>query len=339
MAKKKSTPRRRIGGVITPYTVGAVARTAVRAARAARTLFRTTPRRKTRSGSTRKKSIFHKGKPDGMGGTYSFIKLTSKKKKIIKNISKILPKSVFSVTSSGRITCGNGVQGVGLPLQVCGGVDLSNIMATAGASGSDTTLMNLTGASANIAFTNQDKGNCELHIYDIIARKDQAIGVGYNPTYTFNAGLQQANTSGSATTVASSNLGAMPFSSQMFCQYWKIQKVTRVIMGQGTCHIHRFKYSLARKLDNSFIVDTTTIGGLTYYAMVVIKGLPYNDITTKANVASGTCAVDFVADLKYNYNFIEANQQHIQYYNGQATIIAESVMDVGSGEAEADAQA
>ena len=77
----------------------------------------------------------------------------------------------------------------------------------------------------------------KVQIYDIIARRDQTTAsTDFDPTNAFTNGL------GDEGAYTSSHVGKLPFASKIFTQYFKICKVTHLIMSEGQTHVHRINF-------------------------------------------------------------------------------------------------
>ena len=79
--------------------------------------------------------------------------------------------------------------------------------------------------------TNQDLAAAKIQLYDIICRKD----INNLPDSLFQVGETDEGGNGSTFDV----VGALPFSSDAFCQYYKVCKVTHITWEQGKNHVHR----------------------------------------------------------------------------------------------------
>jgi len=300
---------------------------------------RRTKKRRTVSKGRRPKSNVIKGfvTPDGTGGTRSKTVFASKKNKFLhKLLKKALPDCYDRKILGDRVTASIGTQAVHVSEWMR---DSTFAHAFTNAGAVNYTDILLRSFSACIQMVNMDKGNVDLIIYDIVPRRD--LSTSHNPATDFDSGL--SNTShgaGSATTAGSNNLYVTPFDSTIFARNHKIIKVTKVTLSQGGMH----KHSIFRKLDKRWNLGVNNeqnyFRDLTGFTMVVAVGQPGNDENTKTLVSTCNVAIDVIQSTALNYAWLQNDFPAYQFdATNLGTIVTMNVMDKGSGEAEADAQA
>lgn len=274
----------------------------------------------------------------GSGGNYTKIRFKAKGRKRMPKFWKALMMPRAWRNSDGlRITCNSGQQGVDyMPVGI--DTDYDQAFDILDGAGNPTAKAYIQKWSGEIRITNQDKGNCEVTIYDVVPRRSMQGTGTVSPTAAWSQGLTDTNGT-STTTKATSNLGVTPYESPEFCTQYKIVKTTRVIMGQGTSHVHKFAFSLNKVFTKDEKTSYGQYRNFSHFFLFKVNGMPYNDATTKTLVASGSCAIDIVKIARLTYRGINDQAAYYQYTNGQDTITTESIMDVGEGEAETDAAA
>lgn len=161
---------------------------------------------------------------------------------------------------------------------------------------------------ASLRMTNQDMGNVEIMIYDVVCRRDNDS----NPGEDMVAGLNdQCNGSYTAYNMPP---GVTPGSVQLFNTYYKIKQKTRIVLGSGQSHCHQVSLTPNKVFDATMLNDgSRCIKGFTYWILVLVNGMPYNDSTTTTQVSLGQCHLDIVwtKQMKYKWNSDSTNTTNI----------------------------
>lgn len=286
---------------------------------------------------------------DGSGGSHSFCRHNIKGRKgPLRGLAKQTNKNVYAYTTTQRMTSAVGAQGIYIPNLIFTGPILTTVLellASSVGAGYKSSKCLIHSGYTESKFTNQEKGNVELVLYDIIPKRDisnAALAGNYDVLSSWNVGLNDvtyANNAGSASTPGKSNLGSTPFDSVLFCQYYTVIKKTKVMMSQGSSHIHRVRTVWNGMLDHSFSEAYTYLRGKTIITLAVINGMPLNDQTTKTNIAVGVATVDVVTNSRIVYQGYLNNNFTYDFSDGQQSVTTPYLMDEGSGEAEADVAA
>lgn len=209
----------------------------------------------------------------------------------------------YTVNAGARISGAVGQQIYSQPQSLFLKSDLTTLMGKLPASNS-TNLLILRGAWSKGMITNMHQGPVKLIYYDCIARRDGDD----NAQSAFNTGLSDQ----SGTTVDGTTLGVTPYKSQYFNQFWRIAKVTTVILDPGATHIHYVKARVNRVIRNEYLGQTPALylRGLTYYTLVVAHGVPANDATTTTTISTGVVALDAVTVAGYDFTY-DANYKQV----------------------------
>lgn len=189
----------------------------------------------------------------------------------------------------------------------------------------------------------------EMDLYDLVLKRDlmssfsfnangQSYSVSPTPDDYINVGLlaQQGATQGSPPVpLPFYNLSSVPTDSQLFNQFFKITKKTRVFMAPGACHKHTVNIK-TNKLIDEYLTPTQYQGlkGVTTYLLAVTRGMPVWD-GQDGGVTSTTssCALQVVRSQRIKYSYIadtsytslfgstltqipSANQQFVSPLNG-----------------------
>ena len=186
---------------------------------------------------TKTRSLFQKASPNvpGMAGAGTFT--TVKTKHMMSSWQKGLKKngalSTVQYNSSGSLSCISGAQQYGNLVTLYPASEISSQIETILPAGTNprTQKALLETAQAVTYFTNQTNAPLSLDIYDVVARRDMprtSDSFANDPCSLWLQGMNQAGAGSSAP----SNVGVNPFQSPLFCQAWKIIKVSKVQLPQ-----------------------------------------------------------------------------------------------------------
>lgn len=278
---------------------------------------------------------------DGAGGSHSSYKTAHvRSTPRIGPLQQLLAKSVYSYNTTKRLTAGASFQSADQLMQVIYGPDIAQMSGTFAAStGAFTDKFIVHTAYLESKFTNMDKGNVQITLYDIVNKRDvNASNSGNLPIGSWSAGLSNMVNAGS-TSPAVTNLGVTPFNSPAFCQWYTVKKVTKITLAQGQCHTHRISIKVNRVFNRALLSNMDYLARLTHSLIVVTNGMPLNDQTTKTNISTGATVVDTVSMVRYVYQGITSNISTYAFTDGQTAPATSYLLDPGSGEPEADAAA
>lgn len=292
---------------------------------------------------TRQMPVFKNVKVDGQGGQISSYKVSNKPNKVVAIMKKSNNSNYLYWNQPARMVCTPGVQIVyQIPFFSGGGYStsetLNNDLATIQYKITGTIAANTPSRTVKYVaescvgktlFTNQDQGNVELHLYDIVCRRDTPN----DPLGAWVNGLNDQN--GGATFAYNSlPLGSVPQASEYFNVYYKVKQHTRVVLAQGQSHCHYVSIK-PNRMFNAEILESADISykGWTVWTLIVANGLPANDVTTVSSVSSGQVNLDVVATKQLRYTYSVDAVQNYYYTQSLPTSFAvgQSVMDIGSG--------
>lgn len=317
------------------------------AAKMARKFRRAGRRRRGRSSSS-SSSVTQLNEPDGMGGSHSakYYKLYSKVK--IPRGMKAMASSVnYRYNASGRLSCNSGVQTSTIVADLLDGIDVQSCMQKlfpSSLDGYQTGVCLIQGADVEIRFTNQSKGNVCMYLYDVVPKKNVSSDMLtlYNPIGAWNQ-MTLADDSTTIDPISSANLGCTPFDSPVFTRWWKVTKVTKLIIAQGCVHIHKIHikgykpvfYAGEATGDDVIQYDR----GHTKLCFATISGFPVNEQSTKTDVSTSSCGVDYVTSVRIKMRGFQGSISRMYYDTLLPTLSDEYIMDKGSGEPEVNANA
>lgn len=281
----------------------------------------------------KKKSIHQKAINVGTGGSMS--KFFYGRRKVPRGFrTKGLAKNYFVSNYATRLQATVGKQEVANALVMCNLSDLTTIKGRVSAT--DTSKYMLDTCSAEVMISNRELTNVRVYVYDVIARRDlnnvPTAAQGWTSGYADEGG-------------ADSNyqvVGTLPFSDDIFTQFFKVLKITHITLAQGQVHTHRVRFSPRKLIDGECLKYVNNgIKGLTCFTMVVVHGYPENDTTTKTQVSTGTATVDIISRKQYKYMYmVDSDTSYYQSNNlPSAFTVNESIVDMGSGAVTTDQQA
>lgn len=286
--------------------------------------------------------------PDGMGGSSSYKTYKLFGRGIPKGMKAVASSFNYRYNTSGRIEATNGVQNAGITTILLEGtrvIDAMEMLFPGTLAGNLTGLGLIDNCEAETRFTNQSKGNMLMHIYDCVPRKniEQEDTTLWSPIGTW-AQMSVGDTTGTADTVTYTNIGSTPFDSPTFTRFYKITKVTKLIVAQGCCHVHKVRTTGMKTFmkNNEFGVGSDV---LTYdrthtkLTFVVISGFPLNASDDKFSVSTGLVGLDYVTTYRLRLRAFQGSLNRLYYDTTLPVLSTENVMDKGSGEAEANATA
>lgn len=305
----------------------------------------------------RGRTPFRNIKVEGTGGQLSAFRASKSASKAVYLIKKITPSKYLYWSDAMRLTGTPGVQTAtyfpfftsGSYISTLSSETQYNDMATmlqqvAGDPTSSnntqrkTTQFVVEGMTGSVKIQNQDNGNVEIVLYDVVCKND----TDYDALYTWYQGL---NNQANVTTYTGSTLpvGSVPQLSSYFNTHWKVKQKTRIVLGQGQSHVHQITLKPNRLFKAEEIEDGNDyISGLSYITLVVANGLPANDSTTLTQVSTGSVNVDIVYTKQMKFTYCVNNQsQWSQYANRLPTAFTnnESIMNIGTGAKSNDAPA
>lgn len=306
---------------------------------------------------TKSRVPFRNVKVEGTGGQLSAFRASKPASKAVYMIKKITPSKYLYWSDAMRLTGTPGVQTAtyfpfftggqyiaGLSSETQYNDMASMLQQVAG----DPTLSTATqrktaqfvveGMTGSVKLQNQDTGNVEIVLYDVVCKADTS----FDALQSWYTGLNdQANVA--TYTGTTLPVGCVPQLSSFFNTHWKVKQKTRIVLGQGQSHVHQITLKPNRLFKGEEIQDGDAyISGLSYITLVVANGLPANDSTTVSQVSTGAVNVDIVYTKQMKYTYCFNNQSQWSQYQSRlptAFTVGESIMDIGSGTKTVDAPA
>lgn len=306
MVRRRVTPRVRVRSGTRLFRN----RTAVSRARVARAL--TAARRRLASRTASRTRTLTKKRRTTITNAQSHYSMSSVnygmgRPRMIDKVANQMPPNTIVYNTGGFISATAGLQGVSDSLSLFGmfdDIDLNNMISQV--KDQVSALIKNAFAEQQISYLIQH-GHAEMtlkndtnelntvRIYDIICRRDTTredpSGQRMYPYNMWQLGDYYSGRDGAVNQNSITNYqtpGATPFESKTFTSFYKVAKVTKIVMDPGSIHSHTVKWSPMRLWSNTNeSKDLVGMKGLTVYSMVVAEGAPIyaetggtNDVTT-----------------------------------------------------------
>lgn len=191
-----------------------------------------------------------------------------------------------------------------------------------------------------VMMTNSSLASCYVEIYDI-ARKRDANKTEFvwtqDPLTAWIRGIQDSTGLGQTDFQF---LKASPFDSQVFKDWFKVVKRTRIELSQGATHKHGVLLNPNKLVDASMpnFVDGD-YAGLTMYTMVVFYGQPASvpQENAPAIVTTAQVALDFVTNNRIKYHWVSDTTFNVYQQDNLSSIAGEQVVSIGAGDIKPNA--
>lgn len=325
----------RATGTMTPYRRAPLARGTSMEARRMQAVARGRPRRVPGFPFKRKrrKRLTTNVAKSGAGSTFSRLVFGSKTvPKSLYALYKNNQEYIYEVLIPKRETSAFGKQAVDL-LSRNDSNFLQSLMLTipqlaAGPTIYQTGKFILQKTVSQMTFTNQDLATAYVQIYSIVPRFH--VPAGQNPIALWDKGLEdQSATPGLNDDYR--DVYAKPFSSQNFCLYYKVDKVTTFELQQGQSHCHETTYHINKEVHGQIVNAFAGIRGITKHNMIVVSGTPINDLANKTLISTSSCAVDIVEKVTTHYTYAASQRVVRTFVNGLNTITSAEIASIGAG--------
>jgi hypothetical protein len=252
---------------------------------------------------------------DGTGGQISTHTFINNKSKLSAIEKRMIRPVEYTVNGASQINSSVGRQFPESLIAMFHQTDLATIFTNAPlpASGAGATTsypsVLLESSTVVVQMMNAANSSLSLTIYDILAKRDASVANSFAPDAAWATGSALENAA-NAYLVA----GALPTDSDLFNQFYRIQKRTSVVLAPGNVHRHEvfsFPHRVVSKALNSYIGSGGNIGGLTSYVMVVINGAPDSDQVTGTQVSLGAAYLNYTIQNDYRFRWMMSNQPDI----------------------------
>lgn len=180
-------------------------------------------------------------------------------------------------------------------------------------------------------YTNQDLATAYLTIYELTPRFHISTPALTNtPTNLWDEGFEDQLLTPTANDDYR-DVYASPFDSQAFTLYYKVDKVTKVELGQGQSHCHTTTYHINKPVYGQILSNYNLLRGIAKCNMLVVSGTPLNDLNVKSNVSTSSVAVDVVTYYTTEYTYAASQRKLRTYTNTLGVINTAELVSVGAG--------
>lgn len=224
---------------------------------------------------------------------------------------KMLGDQVFVTNSSTRVPHGSGRQNNATVASYWENTDLGFIMTQAGTiSNQGSTVKNfrtyMKEMNAQLLITNQTNDVVHLKLYDCIQRRDAYSANYADPSLAWQQGISDQNGSG----IVSLQIGNQPFSSSLFCEYFKVIAIKDIMLHSGGHHVHKVHSTPKKCFNNELQLINAGAGtqavGFTHFTMAVQHGFGTNN-NALGDVTTASGAVDYILAKQYTWGIVQNN--------------------------------
>jgi hypothetical protein len=271
---------------------------------------------------------------EGTGGQYSSFNF-QKFNYLEKSIDRTIAPTKTTFNNAGQILSAIGKQNIQVVLSAFSQGEIATLYSDIfGATKMDRFLLKKCQAKA--VFSNIYLSNVTVDLYDVVARKDVGPSAIADPVTAWAQGDIDSGTSSAYTSV-----GATPFQTEVFNQYFKVMQTTRMVLGAGQQHAHHVNIDPHRLMTWPYWNYTANgFADLTYYLVVVIHGAPANDTITQTQVTVGQGGLNFIYEKEYTTSVVYYPTAQIKTHNSLLTAFsnAEQTVNVGGTTIVTDAE-
>lgn len=263
-------------------------------------------------------------------GSMSSFNHGSRGKSMVAKLQKVFTKLVTVVNETNLLQNNAGLQLTATQNALFNVAEITTmvnqVLGGATPTGYRTAKILLKQVTSELMITSAETVSQRVDIYDVMLRKDlfpyNVLGGG-TTTITPDSAWSQGvvNEGGAAANIQI--LGTTPFDSQLFCEHYKIQKITHVELGPGQTHCHRVKYAPNRlfNADELYQTNVTAFGHLTCYSLVVAYGSPVLNLAG-TGATTAPARIMTIAKREYEFGAIQQNIKTITTSNALSGNIA-----------------
>lgn len=204
-------------------------------------------------------------------------------------------------------------------------------------------------AQTEITFTNSNNCAVEVELYDIVFKRDTAIGMTLNTNagvYTFSTidqMIEQGCKAGAAIAPGGSDvsryIGASPYDSQPFKDYCRVVKRTHIMLASGASHRHQANIGINKLIDASIASDLTKgyVKGFSYSTLLVARGVAaYAPQDPGGGATANGVFLNVVTSTRIKYTYVQDVTANVNYNNVPLPTSLPNVRNIGSGAYEAE---
>lgn len=229
---------------------------------------------------------------------------------------KAISKQQYTNNNSGNVTWGIGEQNYQLVAAVLDRPQMNTLFPYVG---TYATRIHLRNVKWEVMLSNPTTALQRVDVYDIICKKDvqaqgAAAGVGNPQECMQNTFSDFAKNGGGQSSTAYKQLGLTPFTNPAFGQFFRILKVTPLLLQGGQVHSHKCEYTVNKLMDKEYAqYEGKAYKDVTCYTLIRVHGTPENDNTTLTQVSTGAGRINYVYYETLDYAVYDRTTPEIDY--------------------------
>lgn len=184
--------------------------------------------------------------------------------------------------------------------------DIKTMMSVNGLSylTNPTLRLNYESCSGELSFTNMTDANIRVTLFDIITRRDSSD----LPETNFTGAISAEQDPGSE---GSYSYPFSPFTVDLFTQFYKVLKMTHIVLATGQTHVHRIHYSPNKVLNGTAVINgpagVNNLKGITCFTMMQVVGVPAISANTSTLSSTSIPKISVCWKKTYRYGFLSNN--------------------------------
>lgn len=183
----------------------------------------------------------------------------------------------------------------------------------------------LESAKVSMKIKSAATGEQTVTIYDIVNRRDEATG--NTPLTRWQFGITDVTPVIPGDVITTFDYpGSTPFRSEKFCQFYKVDKVTKFTLAAGATHVHNIHLKFNRVYNEEWVTQSAQQAGNTRWVMVVLQG-PVVQESGATNVSIWNGELDFVTELTTKFRSVQVNRCVYSRYSGLPTIVTAAIVN------------
>lgn len=183
-------------------------------------------------------------------------------------------------------------------------------------------------SQAQVAYTNSTSVSCTMDLYDISVKRDNDL---LNPLAAWANGMALQTTTPDPYKV----LGAKPWQSQQFKEFFKIVKTTRVNLAPGATHKHNITLAPNQVIREQLVLENNCYKGLTMFTLAVVKGVPVSAIleppppppAPERLVSTAPIRIDVVVEYNTKLSVVQDFDSDISITDNLVTLVNPDTMN------------
>lgn len=275
----------------------------------------------------------------GTGGSFSkFFYGRNRLHPVLKKLYASTSKQYYARDSSTQLSATPGRQNFKVVQVMFDKTDLGYLKNTLNEGSSQATAKACyESCTAEIMLSNLTNTNLRVVIYDVVSRRDRYSNVLPTIESEFDAAIFEENDTTGTTTCT-----ALPFNiftADRFTQFFKVLKMTHILMAEGQTHSHRVHWAPNKVMNGTQITcGGYNIKGLTCFQIIQVYGTPA-EISETETVTTTDPHLAVVCKKSYRYGYISNNYTTTNLETSLTNEGTCEIIDIASGNPETEVEA